>query len=53
VNSGQHFGLKRIILTPILEAIRSIDKPAKFYQASSSELYGKILESPQTEKTSF
>ncbi len=37
----------------LLEAIRSCDKPAKFYQASSSEMYGKVLETPQTEKTPF
>ena len=28
-------------------------KPAKFYQASSSEMYGKVVETPQTEKTPF
>ncbi len=37
----------------LLEAIRSTDKPAKFYQASSSEMYGKVVERPQTEKTPF
>ena len=37
----------------LLEAIRSRDKPAKFYQASSSEMYGKAVETPQTEKTPF
>jgi GDPmannose 4,6-dehydratase len=37
----------------LLEAIRSTDKPAKFYQASSSEMYGKVIETPQTEKTPF
>lgn len=37
----------------LLEAIRSNDKPAKFYQASSSEMYGKVVETPQTEKTPF
>src|SRR6185295_10416328 len=36
-----------------LEAIRHLDKPPKFYQASSSEMYGKVLETPQTEKTPF
>lgn len=39
--------------TRILEAIRDTKIPAKFYQASSSELYGKVLETPQTEKTPF
>lgn len=37
----------------LLEAIRSMKKPAKFYQASSSEMYGKAVEIPQTEKTPF
>jgi GDPmannose 4,6-dehydratase len=37
----------------LLEAIRSSDEPAKFYQASSSEMYGEVVETPQTEKTPF
>src|ERR1044072_2833291 len=37
----------------ILEAIRETGIRPKFYQASSSELYGKVLETPQTEKTPF
>jgi GDPmannose 4,6-dehydratase len=37
----------------LLEALRSMKKPPKFYQASSSEMYGKIAETPQTEKTPF
>ena len=37
----------------LLEAVRSMKNPAKFYQASSSEMYGKVLETPQTEKTPF
>jgi GDPmannose 4,6-dehydratase len=37
----------------LLEAVRRMDKPAKFYQASSSEMYGKAVETPQTEKTPF
>jgi GDPmannose 4,6-dehydratase len=38
----------------MLEAIRSIeDKPVRFYQASTSELYGKVQQTPQTEKTPF
>ena len=39
----------------ILEAIRilGLEKQTKFYQASTSELYGLIQESPQTEKTPF
>jgi len=37
----------------LLEAIRSCSKKIKFYQASSSEMYGKVVETPQTEKTPF
>jgi len=37
----------------LLEAVRSMDKPAKFYQASSSEMFGKTTEIPQTESTPF
>ena len=39
----------------ILEAIRvlGLEKSTKFYQASTSELYGKVLETPQTETTPF
>ena len=37
----------------ILEAIRKICPHARFYQASSSEMFGKVLETPQTEKTPF
>jgi len=37
----------------ILEAIRKHKPDAKFYQASSSEMFGKVQEIPQTEKTSF
>jgi GDPmannose 4,6-dehydratase len=37
----------------ILEAIREADVPARFYQASSSEMFGKVQEIPQTEKTPF
>jgi len=37
----------------LLEAIRSSHKDTKFYQASSSEMYGKVVERPQTEKTPF
>jgi GDPmannose 4,6-dehydratase len=39
--------------TRLLEAIRKSSKKIKFYQASSSEMFGKVLESPQTEKTPF
>lgn len=37
----------------ILEAIRETGLPAKFYQASSSEMYGKVLDVPQRETTPF
>ncbi len=37
----------------ILEAIRESKVPARFYQASSSEMFGKVQEVPQTEKTPF
>ncbi len=37
----------------LLEAWRASELPAKFYQASSSELYGKVVETPQTETTPF
>ena len=37
----------------LLEAIRETGIRPKFYQASSSELYGKVLEVPQSEKTPF
>jgi len=37
----------------LLEAVRNAEKPARFYQASSSEMYGKVVEKPQTEETPF
>ena len=37
----------------LLEAIRTIDQPVRFYQASSSEMYGQVIETPQTERTPF
>ena len=37
----------------LLEAIRDTGNPTRFYQASSSEMYGKVRETPQTEKTPF
>jgi len=37
----------------ILEAIREADVKCRFYQASSSEMFGKVQEVPQTEKTPF
>ena len=40
-------------VTRLLEAIRDTGVKTKFYQASSSEMYGKVLETPQTELTPF
>jgi len=37
----------------MLEAIRAVNPKIKFYQASSSEMFGKVREVPQTEKTQF
>ena len=40
-------------VTRMLEAIRHISKNIKFYQASSSEMFGKVQQIPQNEKTPF
>ncbi|HHE70861.1 MAG TPA: GDP-mannose 4,6-dehydratase [Chloroflexi bacterium] len=40
-------------VTRILEAIRAADPEIRFYQASSSEMFGKVREVPQTEHTPF
>jgi len=40
-------------VTRILEAIRQVDPKIRLYQASSSEMYGKVREVPQTELTPF
>ncbi|MBT3476096.1 GDP-mannose 4,6-dehydratase [bacterium] len=37
----------------VLEALRSISPETKFYQASSSEMFGKVMETPQNEETPF
>ena len=37
----------------MLEAIRDVGGRARFYQASSSEMFGKVRETPQTERTAF
>ena len=39
--------------TRVLEAIRQVKPKARFYQASSSEMFGQVAETPQTEKTPF
>jgi GDPmannose 4,6-dehydratase len=48
--TGEVTGLGAVRL---LEAMRELDLEARFYQASSSELYGKVVETPQTEETPF
>ena len=40
-------------VTRLLEAIREYNKPIKFYQASTSEMFGKVQETPQKETTPF
>ncbi len=40
-------------VTRVLEAIRQVDPTIKVYQASSSEMFGKVRETPQTELTPF
>jgi GDPmannose 4,6-dehydratase len=40
-------------VTRMLEAVRDTCPDARFYQASSSEMFGKVLETPQTESTPF
>jgi len=50
VLTGEFTGLGA---TRMLEAIRTVNKKIKFYQASSSEMFGKVVEVPQTETTRF
>jgi GDPmannose 4,6-dehydratase len=40
-------------VTRVLEAIRIVDPTVRFYQASSSEMFGKVRETPQREQTPF
>jgi GDPmannose 4,6-dehydratase len=40
-------------VTKLLEAVRLVDPSIRFYQASSSEMYGKVRETPQSEETPF
>jgi len=40
-------------VTRVLEAIRDVNPKIKFYQASSSEMFGKVTETPQKETTRF
>lgn len=50
VLTGEFTGIS---VTRVLEAIRQVDKKIKFYQASSSEMFGKVTEVPQKETTRF
>lgn len=50
VLTGEFTGLG---VTRILEAIRLVNKEIRFYQASSSEMFGKVKEVPQNEDTPF
>ncbi len=50
VLTGEFTGLG---VTRVLEAVRHMNKNIKFYQASSSEMFGKVQEVPQNEKTPF
>jgi GDPmannose 4,6-dehydratase len=42
-----------VAVTRVLEAMRSVKSEARIYQASSSEMYGRVLEVPQSENTPF
>ncbi|MDF1516105.1 MAG: GDP-mannose 4,6-dehydratase, partial [Anaerolineae bacterium] len=46
-------GVTALGVTRVLEAIRTVDPEIKFYQASSSEMFGKVREVPQSESTPF
>jgi GDPmannose 4,6-dehydratase len=46
-------GVTALGVTRVLEAIRSVDPDIRFYQASSSEMFGKVREVPQNEETPF
>ncbi len=48
--TGEFTGLG---VTRMLEAVRYVNRKIKFYQASSSEMFGKVLETPQSEDTPF
>jgi GDPmannose 4,6-dehydratase len=50
VLTGEFTGLG---VTRMLEAVRQVDPGIRFYQASSSEMFGKVREVPQNESTSF
>jgi GDPmannose 4,6-dehydratase len=42
-----------VAVTRMLEAVRRVDPAIRFYQASSSEMFGKVRETPQNEQTPF
>ncbi len=46
-------GVTALGVTRMLEAIRTVDESIRFYQASSSEVFGKVREVPQNENTPF
>jgi len=48
--TGEFTGLG---VTKMLEAIKLVNRKIKFYQASSSEMFGKVRETPQNERTPF
>lgn len=50
VATGEYTALS---VTRMLEAVRLLDKPMRFYQASTSEMFGKVQTVPQNEKTPF
>ncbi|SFS84607.1 GDP-mannose 4,6-dehydratase [Paenibacillus sp. 453mf] len=50
VATGQATGMG---VTNMLEAVRLVKPEARFYQASSSEMFGKVVETPQKETTPF
>lgn len=50
IATGEYTGLS---VTRMLEAVRLVDWPIRFYQASSSEMFGKVHAIPQNEDTPF
>jgi GDPmannose 4,6-dehydratase len=50
VATAEYTGLS---VTRMLEAIRQVDRPIRFYQASTSEMFGKVQAMPQNEQTPF
>jgi len=52
-NPSITFDINTTGLLRIIEAVRGMKKEAKIYQACSSEMFGKVMETPQTEATPF